>query len=97
MPGVFQGPRLPGDRRLVHVELRGDLRRPDAALDGGQPQDRDAGRVGRAQLDTAPDFLRDWSAEDVRRLGELLARLETSVAAAKKRPGPGRRWQREAD
>jgi DNA-binding MarR family transcriptional regulator len=46
-------------------------------------------------IDRFATFVADWSEQDVRTLGELLTRLEESVAAVKaKERGPsGRRWQ----
>ncbi|GLY43729.1 hypothetical protein Amsp01_097520 [Amycolatopsis sp. NBRC 101858] len=81
-----------------HVRLEADPEdRRSCLISLTEPGWDEVRRLTKLGLDRFADFLRDWSPEDVRRLGELLARLETSVAAAKKRPGPGRRWQREAD
>ncbi|WP_328616966.1 MarR family winged helix-turn-helix transcriptional regulator [Amycolatopsis sp. NBC_00355] len=55
-------------------------------------------RLTRLGLDRFDGFLADWDAEDVRTLGRLLTRLETSVGEAKRRaqrPG-GRPWQQRA-
>jgi len=51
-------------------------------------------RVTKLGLDRFDDFFAEWDAEDVRTLGRLLGRLETSVAEAGRKPKPsGRRWQ----
>ena len=52
-------------------------------------------RLTKFGLDRFDEFLAEWDAEDVRTLGRLLSRLESSVEEAKRRkqkPG-GRRWQ----
>lgn len=73
----------PADRRSCTITL----------TDSGWAEVR---RLTQLGLDRFAAFLADWDAEDVRQLGRLLARLEESVAEAKRReqrPG-GRRWQR---
>ncbi|MFE0025690.1 MarR family winged helix-turn-helix transcriptional regulator [Amycolatopsis sp. NPDC059021] len=55
-------------------------------------------RLTRLGLDRFADFLEDWEPEDVRKLGELLSRLETSIATTKRREQRrGRPWQRKDD
>ncbi|WP_326954207.1 MULTISPECIES: MarR family winged helix-turn-helix transcriptional regulator [unclassified Amycolatopsis] len=72
----------PADRRSCLISL----------TEAGWDEVRTLTRIG---LDRFADFMAGWDAEDVRTLGRLLTRLETSVDEAKRRtqrPG-GRPWQ----
>ena len=73
----------PADRRSCFILL----------TEAGWHEMRELTQLG---LDRFADFLQDWSPEDVRTLGELLGRLETTIAAAKPRKAAGRRWQKES-
>lgn len=52
-------------------------------------------RLTRLGLDRFAEFLADWDPEDIRALGVLLNRLETTVAQERERArADGRHWQR---
>jgi DNA-binding MarR family transcriptional regulator len=80
--GLIKVEADPADRRSCLISL----------TESGWEEVRRLTKIG---LDRFGEFMGDWDAEDVRTLGQLLGRLESSVVEAwrrSQRPG-GRRWQ----